>query len=189
MRRKYFLVALMVAAVILAKGQGTRLTLKDCIDTALKNNITVRQSEILMNNAKFNYNQAKYNRLPNLNANYNYGVNNGRSIDLYTNAYINQQLQFSNIDAQANLPLFNGFQLKNTIKQNELSFAGATMEWQQRKDELTLQVILAYLQVLSDSDAIQLANQLAVVTRQQVDRLAVMAEEGAGPRDAADGRR
>ena len=181
MRRKYFLVALMLATVILVKGQGTRLTLKDCIDTALKNNISVRQSEILMNNAKLNYNQAKYNRLPNLNSNYNYGVNNGRSIDLYTNAYINQQLQFSNIDAQANLPLFNGFQLKNTIKQSELSFAGATMEWQQRKDELTLQVILAYLQVLNDGDAIVLANQQAAVTKQQVDRLAVINEEGAAP--------
>jgi outer membrane protein len=181
MRRKYLLLALLMAATILAKGQGTKLTLKDCIDTALKNNISVRQSEILMNNAKLNYNQAKYNRLPNLNSNYNYGVNNGRSIDLYTNAYINQQLQFSNIDAQTNLPLFNGFQLKNTIKQNELAFAGATMEWQQRKDELTLQVILAYLQVLNDGDAIVLANQQATVTKQQVDRLAVINEEGAAP--------
>ncbi len=181
MRRKYLLLALLVAATILVKGQGTRLTLKDCIDTALKNNISVRQSEILMKNAQLNYNQAKYNRLPNLNANYNYGVNNGRSIDLYTNGYINQQLQFSNLDAQASMPLFNGFQLKNTIKQNELSFAGATMEWQQRKDELTLQVILAYLQVLNDADAIVLANQQATVTKQQVDRLAVIAAEGAAP--------
>ena len=181
MRRKYLLLALLVAATILVKGQGTKWTLKDCIDTALKNNISVRQSEVLMKNAQINYNQAKYNRLPNLVSTFDYGVNNGRSIDPATNGYINQQLNFSNINAQANLPLFSGFQLKNTIKQNELAFAGATMEWQQRKDELTLQVILAYLQVLSDSDAITLANQLAVVTKQQVDRLAVIAEEGAGP--------
>jgi outer membrane protein len=181
MRRKYLLIAILVAAVILAKGQGTRLTLKDCIDTALKNNISVRQTELLMNNAALNYKQAKYNRLPNIESNYNYGINNGRSIDPATNGYINQQLNFSNIDAQASIPLFNGFQLKNTIKQNELAFAGATMEWQQRKDELTLQVILAYLQVLNDADAIVLANQQATVTKQQVDRLAVINEEGAAP--------
>jgi len=181
MRRKYLLLALLVAATILVKGQGTKLTLKDCIDTALKNNITVRQSEILMNNAKLNYNQAKYNRLPNLTSSFEYGVNNGRSIDPFTNGYINQQLNFSNLNAQASLPLFNGFQLKNTIKQNELAFAGATMEWQQRKDELTLQVILAYLQVLNDGDAIVLANQQAAVSKQQVERLAVINEEGAAP--------
>ena len=181
MKSKYLLIALLVATGILAKGQGTKLTLKDCIDTALKNNISVRQSEVLMKNAQLNYNQAKYNRLPNLFSSFNYGVNNGRSIDLYTNGYINQQLQFSNLDAQASVPLFNGFQLKNTIKQNEWSFAGATMEWQQRKDELTLQVIMAYLQVLNDADAIVLAMQQATVTKQQVERLAVIAEEGATP--------
>ena len=180
MRRIYLLTAFLMATGILAKGQ-TKLTLKDCIDTALKNNIGVRQSEILMKNAQLNYRQAKYNRLPNLESSFSYGVNNGRSIDPATNGYINQQLNFSNMDAQASLPLFNGFQLKNTIKQNELAFAGATMEWQQRKDELTLQVILAYLQVLNDGDAIVLANQQASVSKQQVDRLAVINEEGAAP--------
>jgi outer membrane protein len=181
MKRKYLLLALLVAAVTLAKGQNTKLTLKDCIDTALKNNITVRQSEILMNNAKLGYNQSKYNLLPNVASSFSYGVNNGRSINPATNGYINQQLQGSSVDAQTSIPLFNGFRLRNTIKQNELAFAGATMEWQQRKDELTLQVILAYLQVLNDSDAITLARQQATITKQQVDRLAVINEEGATP--------
>ena len=65
MRRIYLMIAFLMATGILAKGQ-TKLTLKDCIDTALKNNIGVRQSEILMKNAQLNYKQAKYNRLPNL---------------------------------------------------------------------------------------------------------------------------
>ena len=85
------------------------------------------------------------------------------------------------MNVQGSLPIFNGFQLKNTIKQNELAFAGATMEWQQRKDELTLQVILAYLLVLNSEDAIVLAQQQATVTKQQVDRLNIIANEGATP--------
>jgi len=181
MRRKYLLIALLVAAVLFAKAQTATLTLKECIDTALKNNISVKQSELLMNTAGINFQQAKYNRLPGLQSTYSYGVNNGRSIDPFTNSYLNQQLQFSNVDAQASIPLFNGFQLKHSIKQNELAFAGATMEWQQRKDELTLQVILAYLQVLNDGDAIVLARQQAAVSKQQVERLKVIADEGATP--------
>ncbi|MBL0355873.1 MAG: TolC family protein [Chitinophagaceae bacterium] len=85
------------------------------------------------------------------------------------------------MSVQASLPLFNGFQLKNSIKQNELAFAGATMEWQQRKDELTLQVILAYLQVLNNEDAITLARQQAEVSKQQLHRLQIVADEGATP--------
>lgn len=179
MKRKYFLVALLVAAAIFARGQNSTLTLKDCIETALKNNITVQQSEVLMNNAGINYQQAKNNRLPVVQSAYNYGINNGRSIDPFTNSYIDQQLKSSDMNVQASLPLFSGFQLKNTIKQNELAFAGATMEWQQRKDELTLQVILAYLQVLSSEDAITLAKKQAEVSKQQMDRLDDINKEGA----------
>ncbi len=117
--------------------------------------------------------------LPVLQSSFNYSINNGRSIDNFTNTYINQQLNLSDANAQISIPLFNGFQLKNTIKQNEQAFAGAKMEWQQRKDELTLQVILAYLQVLSGEDAMALANKQADLTKQQVDRIDIIGKEGA----------
>lgn len=181
MKRKYLLIAILIAAAIFAKGQNVKLTLNESIETALKNNIDVKQKELQKQNAGINYRQARNNMLPVVQSQYNYGINNGRSIDPFTNGYIDQQLKSSDMSVQASLPLFNGFQLKNTIRQNELSFAGATMEWQQRKDELTLQVILAYLQVLNNEDAITLAKQQAGVSKQQLDRLQVVADEGATP--------
>jgi outer membrane protein len=44
-----------------------------------------------------------------------------------------------------------------------------------------LQVILAYLQILNNEDALKLARQQADVTRLQVERLEIMAKEGAAP--------
>src|SRR6185295_18744141 len=90
-------------------------------------------------------------------------------------------LTSSNVNAQATVPVFSGFQLRNSIRQNELAFQTATMQWQQQKDELTLGVILAYLQILSNEDALVLARQQADVTKQQVDRLEIVAKEGATP--------
>ena len=179
MERKYLLIAILTAAAVFAKGQTAKLTLKGSIETALANNIAVQQTELQVNNAAVNYSQAKNNRLPSLQSSFNYSISNGRSIDPFTNGYLNQQLKSSGLDVQASLPIFNGFQLKNTIKQNELSFASAKMEWQQRKDELTLQVILAFLQVLSDLDAIALATQQTAVTKEQVDRIKIIGKEGA----------
>jgi len=179
MKRKYFLLALLAAAALMGNAQRKTFTLQECIDVALKNNIPVQQSNLLMKNAEVNYRQAKNNRLPVVSSAFNYGVNNGRSIDPFTNSYINQQLNFSDMSVQGNLPLFSGFQLKNTIRQNELSFSAATMEWQQKKDELTLQVILAYLQILNSEDAVSLAKQQAEVSRQQLERLAEVNAEGA----------
>ena len=181
MTRCFFLLGIMLLNIFFSDAQIAKLTLNDCIETALKNNISVKQTELLSKAAEINYHQAKNNRLPVVQSSFSYSINNGRSIDNATNTYINQQLNLSDASAQASLPLFNGFQLKNTIRQNELSFAGATMEWQQRKDELTLQVILAYLQVLSGEDAMALAKQQTELTRQQFERIGIMGKEGAVP--------
>jgi outer membrane protein len=187
MKRKYFLMALLAATAILTQGQTRVLTLKDCIDTALANNYTVKQRELQAGAAGIYYKQAKDNLLPSAQSTYSYSINNGRTIDPFTNGYITQQLKSSSADVSASIPVFNGFQLRNTIRQNEQAFAGARMEWQQRKDELTLQVILAYLQVLSTQDAITLATQQAGITKQQVERIDIIGKEGAtAPSNVSD---
>ena len=181
MRRIFFVWVVTVACAAGVNAQSAKITLQESIETALKNNIPTRQSELLMRNAEINYKQAKNNRLPSVDGQYNYGINSGRSIDPFTNGYINQKLSSSSANAQAGIPIFGGFQLKNLVKQNEYSFATATMEWQQQKDELTLQVILAYLQILNNEDALVLAKQQALVSKQQVERLEIIASEGAAP--------
>ena len=187
MKRKFLLLILLVMVVCFSQAQNKILTLKDCIDTALANNFTVKQRELQANAAGINYKQAKDNLLPSAQSTYSYSINNGRTIDPFTNGYITQQLKSSNADVSASIPVFSGFQLRNTIKQNEQAFAGAKMEWQQRKDELTLQVILAYLQVLSTQDAITLATQQANVTKQQVERIEIVGKEGAtAPSNVSD---
>ncbi len=173
------MVLLMNVAVV--QGQDNRLTLQKSIETALANNLPAKQSEVTMQRAEVNYKQAKNNRLPTIDGQFNYGINSGRSIDPFTNGYINQNLSSSSANTQALVPVFNGFQLKSQIKQTEYAFATATMEWQQRKDELTLQVILAYLQIMNNEDALRLANQQSVITQQQVERLKIIANEGAAP--------
>ena len=175
------ILCMMFFCVACANAQTGKLTLKQAIDTALKNNILTQQSKLLMDNAGINYKQAKNNRLPVAQGSFNYGDNNGRSLDPVTNLYINQQLTSSNVNAQAVLPVFSGFQLKNSIKQTEYAFETATMEWQQRKDELTLRVILTYLQILSNEDALVLAKQQSAVSKQQVERLELISKEGATP--------
>jgi outer membrane protein len=53
------------------------------------------------------------------------------------------------------------------------------MDAQQQRDNITINVILAYLSVLSNQDQLTLANQQADVTRKQVERLEIMNKEGA----------
>jgi outer membrane protein len=53
------------------------------------------------------------------------------------------------------------------------------MTLQQRKDNLTLSIILAYLQVLNNEDQLVQARNQMELTKQQLDRLGILNKEGA----------
>lgn len=162
-----------------AQAPASKLTLKACLDIALANNIPVKQSELLEQNAKLNLGQSRMNRLPNVSASLNYGINNGRSIDPYTNSYINQQLSSSNSTLSASIPVFKGFQTQNSIQQASYNYQASKMELQQEKDNLSLNVILAFLQLMNDEDVLVLTQKQFAVTEKQVERLEQLNKEGA----------
>ena len=178
MRSRILSVAfLFFSAVVTA--QENKMTLQQCIDTALKNNIQVKESGLQADAASVNLKQAKYNMLPGLNGGFGYGLNQGRNVDPLTNNYINQQLTSSNVNLSSGIVLFNGMRLQNLIKQNSLTYGAAQMDLQQEKDNLTLNVILAYLQVLSNEDVLETSKTQAEVTGKQVERMGIMVKEGA----------
>lgn len=161
------------------RGDGGLLSLKQCVETALSNNIPVKQQGLLTESAKADFQKAKANLLPNLNANWGYGINQGRAIDPFTNSYIDQRFNSANIGANAGLILFSGLQLQNLIRQTGYAYHASEMEWQQSKDKLTLDVILAYLTVLNNEDTWRIMSEQAEVTRKQVERTTVLVTTGA----------
>jgi len=162
-----------------AQNTPSKLTLQASLDIALANNITVKQNELLQHTAKINLNQSKYNRLPDIAADVSYGINSGRSIDPFTNAYSNQQLSSSNAGLSASVPVFRGLQTQNSIRQASLTYEAAKMELQQEKDNLTLNVILSFLQLMNNEDVLALTRKQILVTEKQVERLDLLNKEDA----------
>jgi outer membrane protein len=162
-----------------AQETPARLTLQQAVDIAVKNNIQVKQSSLRLESAEINRKQARAEMLPNINGNFNYGWNNGRNIDPFTNTYVNQQIQGSNVSASGQWSLFNGLQVHNNIKQQSLNEEASKMDLQQIKENTTLLVIMNYLQVLNNEDLLQNIKNQAEVTSKQVERLDIMVKEGA----------
>ena len=126
-----------------------KLTLQQAIQMGIANNIDVNQSDLLMQKAGINLKQSKENMLPNLNLSANHGINQGRSIDPFTNAFINQKVDYAGYGAGSSILLFNGSSLQNKIRGNALGYEASKMELQQSKDNLTINIILAYTKPLS----------------------------------------
>ncbi len=165
------------------------LTLKQCIEAAISNNLQVRQAGYQAEADKVAYQQAKGNQLPFISGNINHGINQGRSIDPYTNSYADQQINFANYNINTSVVIWNGSSIRNNIKQNELNAQASEMDWQQAKENITINVILAYLQVLSNQEQLTIAKKQVEVSRNQVDRLNILNEAGAiAPSDLYDVR-
>jgi outer membrane protein len=172
---------IMSSSVSAQTATGGKLTLKQCIETGVANNLEVLQNELLAKGDEIDWKQAKLNRLPGLNASGNQGVNQGRSIDPFTNGYINEKVNYANFGLNSDVVVFNGMALQNSVKRDKLAMEASKMDWQQAKDNLTINIILAYLQVLSNEDLLAQAMNQADVSKKQVDRLIVMDKEGAIP--------
>lgn len=177
--KKNILIHTILLLMLLTGGIGAQtFTLKQCIEQAIERNISVKQTGLGVDNATVNLSQAKSNQLPDLNGSFNYGYNQGRSVDPITNSYINQQLFSSNINLSSGIIIYNGLRLKNLIKQNTFNLEAAKLDFQQEKDNLTLNVILAYLQVLSSEDVLAMSKKQLESTQKQVERMAILVKEG-----------
>ena len=190
MKRVFLTTAILCAFGVSIFSQNSiagKLTLQQCIETGIANNLDVLQSDLQAQADEIGWKQAKLNRLPDLNGSAGYAIRAGRSIDPFTNTYINENNKSSDFGLGSGVTVFNGFSMQNLVKQNKLNYEASKMTLQQRKDNLTLSIILAYLQVLNNEDQlVQTRNQMEL-TKQQVDRLETLSKEGAiRPSDLSD---
>jgi outer membrane protein len=154
-------------------------TLQAAIDTALARNLDVRQSGLIAEQAQVQLKQARANLLPDLGINLNHGINQGRSIDPFTNTFVNQSINYAGYGINSGIILFNGLTLQNTVKQTATAYDASRMEQQQAKDNLTLNVMLAYLQVLINEDLLAAAVKQKEVSEEQLKRLEILDKQGA----------
>jgi len=175
---------LFAAGQVRGQGQGAMdigptLSLQQAVAIGIKNNLVVNQTDIQSQTARVNLTQAWSNLLPNISASASQGIGFGRSLITSTYTYTDQQTTSGNYQLNASLTLFSGLTLQNSIRQYNYAYNASKMDLQQQKDNITLSVLLAYLQVLSSQDLLNIARQQADVDAKQVDRLDTLNNEGA----------
>lgn len=156
------------------------LDLNTALAIALENNLDVKSSSLRAETSDVEFRQSRNSRLPNLNGNYNFGLNNGRSIDPFTNTFIEEELTFSSAGLALEATIFNGFQIKNRIQRDRFNLQAAEAEVEQAKQEMVLNVTLAYFQILNNKDLLRLAKARRTSTKEQLERLQDLNEEGQG---------
>ncbi|MEM7185554.1 MAG: TolC family protein, partial [Bacteroidota bacterium] len=180
--------ALMMSVLSYAQDiQEEAYSLEECISIALENNLDLRSANLRANSAKINHQQSKANLLPSVNGNFNLGVNDGRSIDPFTNDFINQELTFSNMGLSLNMTVFNGFRLLNAAKQNGLNRQASELEIEAAKQDIVLNVTLAYLRVLNSKAVLTINKERLEATKRQLKiQEGFFENESGNPADYSD---
>lgn len=154
------------------------LTLQECIEIAIENNLSVRRSQLLQEGAQIILNQSRAGQLPTLNASGSYGYNFGRSIDPVSNQFIAQEIQFTSVGGSSNVTLFNWFRLTNTVRQNRLSYESTEYDVEKAKNDISLSIATFYLNVILNRELLQNAEYQLLSSNTQLDRTKILVANG-----------
>ncbi len=153
---------------IIARAQTKKWTLKECVDYALKNNISIKQTELDEETTAIGKKAAIGNFLPTLNANASHSWNIGLNQNITTGLLENQTTQFTSAGLNSNITIYNGLQNQNKLRKANLSIIAAQYQLSKMKDDISLNVANAYLQILFNKENQKVQNeQLAYDEKQQ----------------------
>ncbi|WP_312076502.1 TolC family protein [Chryseobacterium sp.] len=163
--KKYITIALFIG--ILAPAQRV-WSLQDCLDYAVKNNITVKKTVLDKITAQINYQQQKNNKLPTIYGSSSLGLTNGSSIDPITSNFVNQNILSNSFGLSGNMTLYQGNKLNLQIEQNKMILDQSSLYQKQAENNIVLSVLEAYLQSLYYNEGIEIAKYTANSSAQEL---------------------
>ena len=165
----------------LALVQPHEWTLSECIDYALENNLSIKQSSLNVERNEIAVNTAINSRLPGVSASVGESLSFGRGLG-DDNVYVNTNASQTNFSVGADVPVFNGFQIKHNIEQTRLDLKAATADLDKAKDDIRVAVAQAYVQILYNMEILDVAENQVEIDSLQVERLSEMATNGKASR-------
>jgi len=177
MRLKFIALLLMFSSVIMT-AQEKKWTLEECVTYALENNISIQQSALNLESAEVDKLDAKGNFYPTINANANHSWNIGLNQNVTTGILENLTTMFSSGGLSSNVTLYNGLQNVNRLRRSNMAILANQYQLDDMKDDISLAVANAYLQILFNRENLVVAKAQYAVTEQDLNRTKELVESG-----------
>jgi len=166
MRTKLFTTVLVILIFMspALTAQEKQWTLAECIGYALNENIQVRKAGVSVSVGELTLQQAKDNRLPGLNASLGENLGWQQKTDSFGETSLGSSSRTS-ASVSSSLTLFDGFQLRNQIRQAGLDYKTLQFSTDQTKESVSLSIMSAFLQVLYAEENVTNSRNQADATR------------------------
>src|SRR5688572_4042868 len=180
-KKSILIAALLVAGYFPASAQsqgGNRWSLQRAVDHALAHNLQVKLSSLNTEVSKINLRESRAAQLPGLTGNVNENYNTGRSIDPFTNNFVNQKIWSTGLSLNANVTLFSGMQLKNSVQQSRIDLQASEADLAKAKNDMILNIVTAYMQVLFNDELLTTAKLNLSTSESQASRVEKLYKAG-----------
>lgn len=181
MKKTVLLLSLLFLGIQL-QAQSKKWTLQECVNHALENNISVKQSELDLEQTEAEKLEAIGNFLPSLNANASASKNTGLSLNPTTNQLENTTFGSASGAINVGYTLFDGLKNVRQLQRAKLSRLAAQYRLDKMKDDIALAVANSYLQVLLNKANLEVARAQNTVTLDQLKRTNELVDAGTLPR-------
>lgn len=175
--RSFSALALLLMSSLGALAQE-QWSLERCIQYAISNNITIKQQELNVATSDNAVKQAKWNQAPSISASGNESVSFGRSRDNSNFSSIDKSAWSGNFGIGGQLNIFSGFSNRYTISKNKLDLQSALLEVERTKNDISLNIAAAYLQVLFSEELVTNSEKQIELTKMQVERTLKLVDAG-----------
>lgn len=176
------LLIILSVSVTHAQKKVKEWTLRECVEYALENNISIKQSELSVNNAAIDKLDAIGNFLPTVNASSSHSWNIGLNQNITTGILENSTTQFTSAGVNLGVNIFDGLRNVNRLRRSNLNILASHYQLNDMKDDISLAVANAYLQVLFNKETLNVQNSQYSISKQDLERTKVLADNGVVPR-------
>lgn len=167
---------------ISAFAQEKEWSLEECVNYALENNISIKQTELDTKTADQDLISAKGNFLPDLNGSAAQNWNFGSVYDSRTGNRISRDTRGNNFGLNTGVTLFNGFRNTSIYKQAQLGIESSVLQLNILKDNISVNVVNQYLNILLNKENLKVAREQIEITQKQVTQVTELVDSGVRPR-------
>jgi outer membrane protein len=154
--------------------------LKRCVDYALANNISIKQADVQARLNKLLLEQSRLSQIPTLGLGISGAVIAGRqNVNAFT--LTNITYFYNSYSLQSNVNVFNFFSLRSAIAANRYAWQASLASTERTKNDISLYVANAYLQVLLAREQAEAARAKLELSQSQLGLTRKQVEAGTLP--------
>lgn len=163
-------------------AQDHKWTLRACVDYALENNISIKQSKMDLKTSEINKKDAIGNFLPSLNASAAHSWSIGLGQDQVTFDAVNSTTKNLSGGISSSLDIYKGQRNLHQLHRSNLQILAAQYKLDNMKDDISLFVANSFLQILFNKEQLKVLKSQLEITKQDLSRTQELVDAGSLPK-------